>query len=91
MLSFKIDLEFLSNEAIHKLLLQRGHNVFLKVATTLVELLCIELMLHLSPVKQMDSQPINITHELMLCIQITRDRVDFNRDPALKSPCWHQV
>ena len=63
---------------------------FLKVATTLVDLLFIELMLHLSHVKQI-SQSIHLTHELIMCIQITRGKVHFNRDSTVKSPCWHQV
>ena len=40
--------------------------IFLKVATTLVDLLFIEHMLHLSHVKQMHSQPIHLAHELIL-------------------------
>ena len=39
---------------------------FLKVATTLVDLLFNELMSHLSDAKQMDCQPILLTHELIL-------------------------
>ena len=59
----------------------------LMVATTLVDLLLIELMSHISyHVKQMHSQPINLTHELILWTQITIGKVDFS-----KSPCWHQV
>ena len=46
-----------------------------------------QLMLHLSHVKQMCSQSIHLTHELILRIQITRGRVDFIRDFAVKSPC----
>ena len=41
---------------------------FLKVATTMVDLLFIELMSYLSQVKQMYSQSIHITHELILCV-----------------------
>ena len=52
----------------------------LMVATTLVDLLFIELMSHLSQVKQMYGQPINFTHELLLCIQITRGKVDFSTE-----------
>ena len=37
--------------------------IFLKVATTLVDLLFIEHMLYLSNVKQMHSQPIHLAHE----------------------------
>ena len=48
--------------------------VFLKVVTTLVDLLFIELMSYLSHVKQMYSQPIHLTQELKLCKQITRGR-----------------
>ena len=56
-------------------------------ATTLVDLLFIELMLHLSHVKQMYSQTIHLTHELKSCIQIIRRRVDFNGDSTVKAPC----
>ena len=66
-------------------------DIFLKVATTLVDLLFIELMSHLSHVKQMYSQLIHLTHELILCIQITSGRIYFNRDSPEKSPCGHQV
>ena len=62
---------------------------FLKVATTLVDLLYIELMPHLSNVKQMYSRPIHLTHELILCIPITRGRANFTGDTTMKSPCWH--
>ena len=55
--------------------------VLLQVPTSLVDLLFIELMLLLSHVKQMFSQPIRLTNEL--CIQVTR--VDFNGDSAVKS------
>ena len=41
--------------------------------SSLVELLFIELMSHLSHV--MYTQPIHLTHELLFCIQITRGRV----------------
>ena len=44
-------------------------------------------MLHLLHVKQMYS----FTNELILCIQITRRRLDINGDPAAKSLWWHQV
>ena len=57
---------------------------FQKVAIALVDLLFIELMSHLSHVKQIYSQPIHLAHELMFCVQ----RVDFNGDSAVKSPCW---
>ena len=49
---------------------------FLKVATSMVGFLFIELMPQLSNVKQMYSQPMHLTHELILCIQITKGRVD---------------
>ena len=52
---------------------------FWKVATILVDLLTIELKLHLSHVKLMLSQPMYLAHELILSIQITR-RVDINGD-----------
>ena len=51
---------------------------FLKVATTLVDLLCIELMLHLSHVKQMYSQPVQLSNELRLLKQLKKGRVDFS-------------
>ena len=57
---------------------------FLEVAITLVDLLFIENMLHLAHVKQMYCQPINLTYELIFCKQITRRRVDFIGDFALK-------
>ena len=38
-----------------------------EVPITLVDILFIELMLHLSHVKQMFSRPIRLTHELILC------------------------
>ena len=40
-------------------------------------------MLHLSHVQLMYSQPIHRTHESILCIKITRRRVDINRDSAV--------
>ena len=45
-------------------------------------------MLHLSHVKQMYSQTMHLIHELKLCIQITRRRVDFNGDSTVNDPCW---
>ena len=61
---------------------------FLKVATTtLVDLLFIELMSHFSIVKQMYSQSIHRTNELILCIQIIRGMEHFNRNTTMKSPC----
>ena len=33
----------------------------------------------------------SLKHELILCIQITKGRVDFNGDSAVKSPCWRGV
>ena len=69
---------------------QKGSSFF-KAATTLVDLLFIELMSHLSHVMQMYSQPIHLTHELTLCIQITRERVNFNVDSTAKCPCCHRV
>ena len=62
-----------------------------KVATTLVGVLFIELILNLSHVKQMIFQTIHVTHELILCILITRKREDINRDYTVKIPCWYQV
>ena len=56
------------------------YRFFLKVATTLADLLFIELKLHFSNVKEMYSQPKHLLHVLVLSIQITRGRVDFNRD-----------
>ena len=46
------------------------NTIIFKPAATLVVLLFIELMSHLSHVKQMCSQPM---HEMILCIQITRE------------------
>ena len=51
---------------------------FLTVVATLMALLFIELMLHLLHAKQMYSQPIHLTHELILCVQIIIRRVDIN-------------
>ena len=66
--------------------------VFLKVTTNLVDLLFIELMLNLSNVKQMYSQQIHLTHELILCLLITSGRVDFNGySKALLAPSFELV
>ena len=65
-----------------------GELFIFKVASTLVGLLITELSLLLSNVKQMYSRPICLPHELIVGIQITRGRVDFNRDTAVISPCW---
>ena len=46
--------------------------------------LFIELMPHLSHVKQIYSQPMHLTHELIQWIQITRGRAHFNRDSTVK-------
>ena len=51
-----------------------GFLIFLKFATTLVNLLFNERMSHLSHVKQMYSQPIHLTHELILSTQNTGGR-----------------
>ena len=51
----------------------------------------IERVSHLSNVKQMYSQPIHLTHEILLCLHITRGGVHFNADSAVKSPCWQGV
>ena len=48
-------------------------------------------MSHLYHVKQMYRQSIHLAHESILCIQIIRGRVHFNRDSTAKSLCWHQV
>ena len=65
---------------------------FLKVTTNLVNLLFIELMLNLSNVKQMYSQPIHLTHELILCLLITSGRVDFKGcSKALLAPSFELV
>ena len=66
-------------------------NSFLKVATTLINLLLIEHMSHLSFVKQIYNQPIHLTHELILCTQISRKKVDINKDSAVITLCLHQV
>ena len=49
---------------------------FFKFITTLVDLLHIELILHLSHLKQMCSQTIHLTHESEWCIQTIRERAD---------------
>ena len=54
-----------------------------------MDLLFIELMLHLLYVKQINSQP--ILNELILSLQITRGRVHFKGDSTSESPCWHRV
>ena len=33
----------------------------------------------------------HLTHELILCTQISRKKVDINKDSAVISPCLHQV
>ena len=54
--------------------------------------LFIDLMLHLSHLKQLFSQPIHLTHELKLCMQITRRRVELmDIIFCSENPCWHQV
>ena len=58
--------------------------IFLKAAIKLVDLLFIELMFHISCVKQLFSLPINLTHELIFCTEIMRGREDFQRDSAVK-------
>ena len=57
----------------------------------MVDLLFTEIMSHLSQAKQIYSQSIHLTHELVLSTQITRGRVDFNEESTMKSPCWHRV
>ena len=39
----------------------------------------------------MYSLPIHLTHELILFIQFTRERVKFNGDSTVKSSCWFQA
>ena len=51
----------------------------------------IGLMSHLSHIKQMYSPTIHLTHEVILSLLITRGRVDFKKDSAVKSPCWQPV
>ena len=51
------------------------------LATSLLDLLLIELMLHLSHEKQMYSQTMHLTHELKLCIQMIRRRVSLTEIP----------
>ncbi len=46
----------------------------------------IELVLHQSNVNQMYSQPLQLTHELILCVQITTRRAYFYGDFA-ENPC----
>ena len=62
-----------------------------KVDTTLVDFLFIELMSDISHVKQMYSQPKRLAHEFILCMQVTRRRVDINTDSAVKVLWLHQV
>ena len=45
------------------------HHIFFKFATTLVDLLFIQLLSHLSHVKQVYSKTLHLRHELKLCIQ----------------------
>ena len=52
--------------------------VSIKVATTLVDLLFIELVLHLSHAKKVYGQPMHLSHELIFWWQITRKRVNFS-------------
>ena len=72
------------------LILPLGDSFLLQVATTLVDILFIELMSHPSYVKQMYSPPMHLTHELIMCIQIPIGRGHFIGDSTLKSPCWHE-
>ena len=58
---------------------------FCEVGTTLVDLLLIELMLHSSQVKQMSTQPIHLSHKLILRKQNTRGTVDLNQDYEVKN------
>ena len=58
---------------------------------TLLDHLLIELVLHLSHVKQIYSPSIHITHEWIVYIQITKGGVDFSGDFTVKSSRWHQV
>ena len=69
----------------------KGYVFLKKAATTLVDLLCIELMFRLSYVKQMYCQPMLLTHELILCIKISKSIVDISGDSAVKTPCQHKV
>ena len=57
---------------------------FLSFATTLMDLLFIEHMLHLSHVKQMYSQTIHLTHEFVSFIAITKRMVDLTETPWWK-------
>ena len=45
----------------------------------------------LSHFKQINPLSMHLTHELILCVQITREGLTLNRDSALKSPCWRRV
>ena len=39
----------------------------------------------------MYSQPMHLSHEFILCIQITREILNFNGESAVNGPCWPQV
>ena len=52
----------------HKVFALSEHNIYLFFATTVVDLLLIELMLHL-------------THEFISCVQIIRRRADLTETP----------
>ena len=45
----------------------------------------------ISHIKLAYSQPMHLSHEVIMCLQITRAREDFNGDSAVKSLCWHQI
>ena len=64
--------------------------LFFEFATTLADLLFIEPMLHLSHVKQMCCQTTSLLHEMIICIEIIRRRLDYHRDSSVKNPCWRQ-
>ena len=62
-----------SNVTIYSINGKRSKNkTFLKVSSTLVDLLCIGLMSNLSSVMHTYSLPIHLAHEWISCTQITR-------------------
>ena len=58
---------------------------FCKFATTLVDLLFIELIFHLSLIKQMYNQTAHLSQEQIIWVQIVIRRVDFDTDSTVKN------
>lgn len=59
---------------------------FEKFATTLADILFVELVLHITHAKQMCWQRIHLSCEKILWIQIVR--WSFNGDSRMTNPCW---